>query len=202
MTTVAFDGKTLASDSQLTKGHGTIQLVDFQKIYTPNDEKEYWEVNGVKVVAFGIAGDAKCVEYIKETLRKGVDFRTQIDVMDDLIFDAILVCEDHNVFDWHVDTNKEKRNTWSQLIPINGPLVLGSGGRYALAVMAIGKNAVQAVKAAVKIDAFSGGPIQEFTLADKPLVPSTRPEHLKVKTEEKVEEKKEEPVSKKGSKAA
>lgn len=196
MTAVIWDGKTLATDSQMTMGHGTISLAEFKKIYTPDPEKEYWEVNGKKVVAFAVAGDAKCVDYIKHELHKGINFRTQVEVEDELFFGALLITEDHMCYDWTVDTNKEKRNTWSSLIPIFGPVCKGSGGRFALSVVAIGKDAKTAIKAAIRLDAFSGGAIQEFSPGPVPETPSVRPEHLKVVEEKKEDAKSEEDDSK------
>lgn len=194
MTTIVWDGKTLASDSQCTNGN-LIALSDFKKIYTPDPEKEYWEANGKRIVAFALAGDAKAVDYIKHELHQGITFRTQVEVEDDLRFMAILITEDHLAYDWTVDTNKEKRNTWSELIPHSGPIAKGSGGRFALAIVSIGKDAKTAVKATTKLDVYSGGSIQEFTPEPPPAAPSVRPEHLKPKVEEtkaKDDEKKEE----------
>lgn len=205
MTTIVWDGKTLASDSQMTNGN-LIALSNFQKIYIPDPEKEYWEANGKRVVAFGIAGDAKAVDYIKHELHQGITFRTQVECEDDLMFTAILVTEDHLAYSWVVDTNKEKRNTWSELIPHSGPIAKGSGGRFALAIVSIGKDAKAAVKATIKLDAYSGGDIQEFIPEPIPAVPSVRPEHLKPKVEETKDEKKDadkkEGKKEKSSKAA
>ena len=203
MTTIVWDGKTLASDSQMTVGHSMIALSEHQKIFTPNPEKEYWEANGQRVVAFAVSGDAKSIDYIKHELHQGITFRTQVEVEDELAFQAILVTENHMVYDWVVDTNKEKRNTWSSLIPINGPTAKGSGGRFALAIVSVGKDAKTAVKATIKLDAFTGGSIQEFIPEPAPALPSVRPEHLKpVVVEKPPAEEKEKGKGYKGKKEA
>lgn len=183
MTCIVWDGKTLASDSQITS-NGAIGLAPFKKIYFPDDKTEYWEANGKRVIAFAVAGDARSIDYIKHELHKGITYRTQVDVEDDMFFSTILVTEDLLAYDWTVDTNKEKRNTHSALIPHSGPIAKGSGGRYAIAIMAIGKDAKSAVKAAIRLDPHSGGDIIEFVAPEAPATPSVRPEHLKSKVEE------------------
>lgn len=200
MTTVIWDGKTLASDSQVTS-NGAIGLAPFKKIYTPDDATEYWEVNGKRIIAFGLSGDARAVDYIRHELHKGITYRSQVDVDDELFFSAILLTEEHLVYSWTVDTNKEKRNTHSSLIPFDGPVAKGSGGRYALAVIAIGKDSKTAVKAAIRLDPHSSGDIIEYAPPAPPAVPSVRPEHLKPKVEEpkakddeKKDNKKEKPA--------
>ena len=47
-----------------------------------------------------------------------------------------------------------------------GPLALGSGARYALAAIACGKTAVEAVKVAAKFDTCTGGRIDALTLKE------------------------------------
>lgn len=188
MTSLAWDGVTLATDSQITSG-GTIHPAPFKKIYTPDDATEYWEANGVKIVAFAISGQAKAVEYIKEHLRKGIDYKYRMTHEDELDFEVILITERHNCFIWSVYANKEKRGEEQFLLPMDPPVTGGSGRRVAMAVMSIGKTAEFAIKATSKLDIFTGGEVQTFRPGPIPEVPSVRPEHLKVKEEVKEEPK-------------
>lgn len=183
MTTIVWDGKSLVSDSQMTSGN-LVHPAGFKKIYTPDDATEYWEANGVKVVAFGLAGQAKAAEFIKEYLRKGVDYKSRVGHDDELEFEAILITEKHNCFLWSVYANKEKRNEEQFLLPLDPPVATGSGKRFAIAIMSIGKSAEMAMKATIKLDVFSGGEPVIFTPQPIPEVPSVRPAHLVIQVEE------------------
>lgn len=189
MTTICWDGKTLVSDSQMTSGN-MIHPAAFKKIHVPDDATEYWEANGVKVIAFGLAGQAKAVEFIKEYLRKGVDYKSRVEHSDELDFEVLLITEKHNCFLWSVYANKEKRGEEQFLLPLDPPVATGSGKRFALSILSIGKSSEAALKATMKLDAFTGGEPVIFTPPPIPAVPSVRPEHLKVQQEpapEKIE---------------
>jgi len=181
MTTICYDGKMLASDSQISRGL-TKWPGAFPKIYYPDPEKEYWEVNGVKALAFAVSGDATAVDYIREALAKGINFRTRVE-HEDLDFETIIVDENGTSYMWTVFANKDKRGEQHHLLPMVPPIAGGSGGRFALAVMIVKKSAEEAVKAAMKIDMGSGGEVQVFHVPPKPEVPSVRPAHLKPSTE-------------------
>jgi hypothetical protein len=156
----------------------------FKKIYTPDDATEYWEANGVKVIAFALCGQAKSVDYIKEHLRKGIDYKSRVEHLDELDFEAFIITEKHDCFIWNVYANKEKRGEEQFLLPMPPPVAAGSGMRFAMAAMVVGKDAPGAIKVANKLDAFSGGEVVTFELGEIPAAPSVRPEHLKPKVEE------------------
>lgn len=180
MTTIAISEGMMASDGQATKGRMALPG-NFKKIHTPDETTEYWEANGVKIIAFGVCGQAHSVEFIKEYLRKGVDYKTRVEHQDELDFEAVLITERHEVFAWDVYANKEKRGEQQFLVPVNVPYATGSGGIIAQAAMFVGQNAAKAVKTATKLDIFSGGDVDIFTFPEIPAVKSTRPAHLVVK---------------------
>lgn len=190
MTTIAVSAGQLAADTQLTKGRGMIMPAPFIKIHFPEEGKEYWEANGVKITAFALCGQAKAVDYIKENLRKGIDYKSRVSHDDELEFQALLVTEKHNVFVWSVYANKEKRGEEQFLLPVDPPVAAGSGMAFAMAAMCVGKDAKGAIKTAAKLDAFTGGDITVFDFPPIPEVPSVRPAHLVVKAKEEVSDKK------------
>jgi hypothetical protein len=185
MTTICFDGNQLAADTQVTKGHGMVMPGPFKKIHVPDDATEYWEANGVKVVAFALCGQAKAVDYIKEYLRLGITYKSRVEHLDELDFEALIITEKHDCFIWSVYANKDKRGEEQFLLPMAPPVASGSGSRFAMAAMCVKKNAEGAIRVAMKLDAFTGGNVDTFDLAPVPEVPSVRPEHLKPKVEEK-----------------
>lgn len=184
MTTIAVSEGMMASDGQATKGHVALPG-NFKKIHLPDEATEYWEANGIRIIAFGVCGQAHSVEFIKEYLRKGVNYKTRVEHADELDFEAVLITEQHDVFAWDVYANKEKRGEQQFLVPCNTPYATGSGGRLALAAMCVGQNAAKAVKTASKLDVFSGGDVDVFEFPPKPVTKSVRPEHLVIKDESK-----------------
>lgn len=180
MTTIAISEGMMASDGQATKGRLALPG-NFKKIHLPDEATEYWEANGVKIIAFGVCGQAHAIEYIKEYLRKGVDYKTRVEHQDELDFEAVLVTERHEVFAWDVYANKEKRGEQQFLVPVNVPYATGSGGIIAQSAMFVGQNAAKAVKTATKLDIFSGGDVDVFNFPPVPEVKSVRPAHLVIK---------------------
>lgn len=173
MTIIAFDGKELVSDSQMTLGD-TICQAPFRKIYTP-EEDQYWELNGVKVIAFGLAGDALAIEYVKEKLQEGINHRTRFDDQENLAFHSLLINEKGELWTWKVVKSKERSRDRHELLPMLPPVAIGSGTDFALGVMAIGKGARLGVKAACRLDVGCGGNLQIFEIPPVPAVLSKRP---------------------------
>jgi ATP-dependent protease HslVU (ClpYQ) peptidase subunit len=172
MTTIAYDGRVLVSDSQLHHGE-TMQPAPFRKIHIPEDD-EYWEINGTKVIAFGLVGNPYTLNFIKDKLREGVDYKTKFEVPGNEEFEAILIDENGLSHMWVVIN--QKNEMVSSVIPMLPPLAIGSGDQFAIAVMSIGKSAHTAVKAAMKLDIFTGGNLQIFEVPEKPEVKSVRPQ--------------------------
>lgn len=171
MTTIAYDGKVLVSDSQLHHGE-TAQPAPFRKIHIP-EEDEYWEINGTKVVAFGLVGNPYTLDFIKDKLREGVDYKTKFEVPGNEEFEAIIIDENGLSHMWVVINSKNE--LVSSVIPMLPPLAIGSGDQFAIAVMSIGKPAHTAVKAAMKLDIHTGGNLQIFEVPPKPEAKSVRP---------------------------
>lgn len=172
MTTIAWDGSKLVSDSQATGGI-IIQPGGFKKIFEP-EEGEYWDVLGHRVLAVGVSGDGKAIEAVKEKLRTGVTHKTKIEDIDEIAFGALIITEDGQCWRWQIN-KRQGRPMHNDLLHLLPPAAAGSGQTYALGVLSIGKSAELAVRIAVRHDKYSGGDLQIWTLPPKPATKSIRP---------------------------
>ena len=179
MTTICFDMKTLASDSKASQG-GVAMIGDHSKIYLPKDD-EYWEIQGVKILAFALAGDPDVLPWVKEALEEGVTHRTTLDELPET--DFVIIAVDELGQGWYFGLDRNSRRGINKVIlsSIQGPLAAGSGMVVATAVMSIGKSAREAVEQAIRLDNHSGGAIQEWVYPGAPEVLSKRP--IKVEPE-------------------
>lgn len=173
MTTLAFDGKILAADSKASQGH--IAMVDgTNKIFTPK-ENEYWSIQGVKILAFGLGGNPDDLPWILEELNKDVTHRTTAEDAYELNFLIIAVDETGLGWFWSMYRSPGKKDNWV-LSPIGKNLAAGSGQTIAKAILSVGAGAVAAVEAAIKLDNHSGGTINTWEFPGAPETPSVRPE--------------------------
>jgi len=175
MTTLAFCNGVLAADSQATQDE-TVALGEAKKIHTPTED-EYWEIQGIKVLAFGLCGNAQDLAYVKEELSVGVTHRTRIQGPEVLDFLIIAVTEDGMPWYWGINRNPRRQHNYDIVVlePLTGPATGGSGQTIATAVLSVTGCAVKAIEAAIKLDIYSGGPVQAWTYPGKPEVMSTRP---------------------------
>lgn len=172
MTTICWDGKTLASDSRASQ-QSIAMIGDAQKIYTP-EPHEYWEIQGVKVLAFALAGE-DTLPWIKEELEKGITHRTDIPELIQTDFVIIAVTEKGDCWYWGIGRHPRAGRNDIVISQVTGPCAAGTGQVVATAVMSIGKSAKEAVKQAIRLDNHSGGAIQSWDFPGVPEVLSTRP---------------------------
>jgi hypothetical protein len=164
---------TLASDSKCSQ-QNVAMLADHQKIFTPTGN-EYWEIQGVKVLAFALAGEIDMLPWIKEELEIGVTHRTRLEDLPESDFVILAVTENGQAWYWGLSrSHRHQRNTVI-LSAITGPCAAGSGQTIATAVMSVGATAVDAVKQAIRLDNHSGGSVQTWVFPGVPEVMSTRP---------------------------
>lgn len=144
MTTIAWDGETLASDSRVTQDSHLVSD-SFQKIFTI----EGAEYRGDRILAVAMSG--KCCDYHKIL---------------DYIFD-----ENFGYTNFGHDTNciligkkfaYDLARNDGYLVKFNkkAKIANGSGGCFALSAMTLGLSAPEAVKHAKKLDCASGGRVQ------------------------------------------
>lgn len=157
MTTVAFDGKFLVSDSQATSG-SKIRLGDVTKIFINESEKP-WTIEGKVVNAFGFSGRANSKSFLLEYLTEGITHKL-IPSASAGGFQMLAVCEDGSVFTWSHSPKDRGNESTTALYPVTGPYAIGSGATYAESIMSIGGCAEEAVKAGIRLDVNSGGGIQ------------------------------------------
>jgi 20S proteasome alpha/beta subunit len=139
MTTIAFDGNTVAYDSRLTRG-GLICCDTTNKML---------ETNGFKIVSAGTEAD--CDTLIKCFLEGDTP---------DEDGDASFIANHTDGRLIHVLYHDDKmviENIWDE-----GVFALGSGSSYAISAMDFGKSAVEAVKYAATRDCYTGGKIRSF----------------------------------------
>jgi len=160
MTTVAWDGVTLASDSQASAGDAICTLRE-QKIFYPSDD-ERWTVNGEKISAIGYSGDCGAEFEVQDLMRTGLNYKSVFNP--ESSFGAIAVIGSDRAYLISKDTDKTHASISLQL----DSYAIGSGGMIARAAMHCGKNAVDAVRVAIEIDVYSGGAVQSFTTNAEP----------------------------------
>lgn len=153
MTTIAFDGNTLASDSQSSAGNLVISMRE-KKIFTGDG----WSVNGKPVIAVACAGDCGIEEELFNVMTVGLDFMT--DFSPHIDFTALLVTgKDESYVIW-----KEKDSTRAPIMFQRGPIAIGSGDVIATTAMHLGKTAVEAVQVAIELDKSTGGTVDSVVI--------------------------------------
>lgn len=172
MTTIVYDGRTLASDSQATQ-NDVAMIAPCKKIFHP-EEHEYWEIMGVKVLAMAIAGDPDMVLWAKDALNKGVTHKTDFE-LSEVNFLSILVDETGLGWLWGCSRLPKRGLDNYIMSPITGVLSAGSGQVLANALLSVGLTAPDVIDKVSKLDVYTGGDIQTWTFPGKPAVPSKRP---------------------------
>lgn len=132
MTTVVYDGKTLAADRQVTYGR-TKQLGT--KVYRLKD------------VVVGICGDASKAIEVVDWLSRGSPKRG---VPDDVGGMSLIMVSLETGECWTMTGSLSR-------FPCHPPVSIGSGCMAALAALHCGATAVQAVEAASNVDIYTGG---------------------------------------------
>jgi len=162
MTTVCWDGNTLAADTLYVAGTRKMQGV-YEKILLP--EEAEWVVQGQSVLAVGFAGSVACMSKVRKLLETNVVIGTDPGVDGDS-FSLIMITDKKVNYYWNTGTtaNGELVN---ELFIVEGNHAVGSGSPYAMGVMAIKGDAINGVKGAIKVDLHSGGYIDVWSF-DKP----------------------------------
>lgn len=140
MTTIAWDGKTLAAERQIT---ASTEISCFAK-------KIRKTLDGRLI---GAAGTLGATDALLDWLESGGERPEFLEEKQHA--EAIEIHPNGDVW-FHAQFHKSK--------VCRGKHALGSGSSYALAAMECGKNAKDAVKIAIKFDANSGGKIDTLTL--------------------------------------
>lgn len=136
MTTIAWDGRTLAADSVVT-GNG-MRLGSMTKAYR------------IGRLLVGLAGTVGIAQAFLHWLADGAEGDPPSMKAEDGDAEVIIVLPDGRIatFDKYGRDQMQAER-----------YAIGSGGRFAIAAMAAGADAKRAVEIASSLDCFSGGPI-------------------------------------------
>lgn len=141
MTTIAWDGKTLAVDSLETKG---------DTITSTNDKKLFLNVGPFKAVAFtGSTQDTKSViDWIESGEKAQLKFDEHF---------TILAIDDKG------RCQRLHKSDIGEFTLEKGLITEGCGSDIALGAMEAGATAVEAIKIACKRNIYTGGKVQSYT---------------------------------------
>lgn len=141
MTTIAWDGLTLAADGQTT-GNDSIETMTFKKV-----RRISVSVRDEKTIAYALAGDMSAFFDVENWISNGCDsneFPSKFECCGFLV-------TANNVYSFDSQT--------AGLYEIENVSALGSGANFCRSAMELGLSAKDAVKHACKLDVFSGGKI-------------------------------------------
>jgi ATP-dependent protease HslVU (ClpYQ) peptidase subunit len=151
MTTIAWDGETLAADGRVTAG-GDIVSDNEKKIHVCDGAD--WRIEGHKIIAFANAGNPGFYYEIIRALESGLRYGNKFSKSG--YQGAVLLTDNKKIFNFtKMDESEEcKLNIISSG---DQSFAIGSGCYFALAAMKLGKSAIEAVEFAATIDTCSGG---------------------------------------------
>lgn len=163
MTTIAYKGGILASDTQLTSGYD----------YVMGQTKKIFKVSNTCIIgSSGDADDSQLVEIFKDVndpderpdFSPLVENRTNIDAL--VIFNS-----DDNIRVFFLtvgaEEDQDEQRWYSHMVEICGddPIAaVGTGAKYALGAMMTGASAEAAIRAACKLDIYSSEPIKTIPI--------------------------------------
>ena len=139
MTTIAYDGKTMAAD-RLRTCNG-VRIGNYKKIEKLRDGR-----------IFGFCGEVKYRKMVLDHLK-----HQSLDPLPEGDYCALVVRKDGSVY---------TLEGGSYELDATPPIAMGSGGDFAMAAMACGKDAKGAIEIAIRFDTLSGGEIDEVTHGD------------------------------------
>lgn len=134
MTTIAFDGKTLAADRQCTAGGTPFSSRKVFRLVRPSDGE---------VLLYGVCGDAAENAEFMRCARDGRELPK--------FSDMVVICVDSKRRVWQAASASGM--WWMRMPPI---WAQGSGANYALGAMYAGSSAIQAIKIASRLDVHTG----------------------------------------------
>jgi hypothetical protein len=142
MTTIAWDGATLASDSACT---ASFLSYGHEKIFASQDKTSLYAVCGEMAMALA--------------------FVRWLDSDSDKYPDS--VSGDWAVLDYDIATQNMTLYTNSEHgMPVYAPFAMGSGASYAQTAMVLGFTAEEAVTVAIELDGSSGGDVVVYDLLE------------------------------------
>lgn len=142
MTTITYDGKTLAVDSQITSEMGLIVSKKCNKLYEISEHEH-----------LAICGDRALFEDFAQAVADR-DSESMFD-SDDIVTGVLFNTQTKECFE--IDSQ-------FRMIRIEPPYARGSGEAVALTALHCGKNAVQAIEVACELDVYTGGRVNHVSI--------------------------------------
>lgn len=159
MTVIAWDGKTLASDSLMSDQYGSV-VGPMKKLY---------RLKSGGMVGMSGDADARTVIHLLDNVKDEQDLPTKQE-LETLRTDGdyILVLPDKTV--WLVSISYDGDGRYfGEIVPSRARfMAVGHGQDYARAAMSLGLTAEKAVKEACKFSLSCGGAVQTMKLEDRP----------------------------------
>lgn len=153
MPTIAYDGKTLAVDSQSTLKSGTIEQNNCKKLWVYDDNNPCPTVNNEKVRAIALAGAISHFNAYLRFLTTGDNSLKDLGEDDSVLAIAVT---DKAVYDLEYNNNKNLYVKYNLDEHVSG----GTGHLIAKIAMHLGKSAVEAVKIASEFDIYTNDKVQ------------------------------------------
>jgi ATP-dependent protease HslVU (ClpYQ) peptidase subunit len=146
VTTIAYKAGVFAADTQVTCGDGSKLIV--HKIKKLDDGSHY-----------AMAGDTSAILRVERWMQRGMPTRPRPRINKETDCDMLLVKADGSAWLLNDGFDFEKVD--------NAFIAIGSGAPYAMAAMACGRNAVQAVKVAARFDVNTSGPVDSVVIPNR-----------------------------------
>ena len=153
MTTIAWDGITIAHDSQATAG--SLVMANQQKSFVLDSSDAFFICGelAVLIVGSGTAGDER---YAKQFMRLAVN--DIMEMPEELSFTQWVFTAKGNCF----AIQKMPDNKYPAVYPVTPPLAAGCGRDFAMTAMYLGQTAEQAVITASALDAFTDSNVKTY----------------------------------------
>jgi len=152
MTVIAWDGKTLAVDSQVSDSTGYKQAADKIWRFEYGDEKP-----DALLAVFGVlAHGAPLVEWFKSGATPS-DYPFPASTVNEFVGTSLVVVSGNQVMEYGA-------SPYPDIQPISVKQAWGSGGQMALGAMLAGYTAVQAAQLSCKHITTCGGPVKSMTM--------------------------------------
>lgn len=158
MTTVAYDGRTLASDSQTTQSDIRLSLIA-EKIHTrPNGIT--WRACGEMVEAFGVAGKLQGYDELVRELESHQGLTSTSRFTPGTSLKYLVITTSGKIYCGGQYTD----DTQAWMAEVQAPIAVGSGAEFAMGAMAAGAPADAAVRIAMRFDVGTGGEVKTHTV--------------------------------------
>lgn len=172
ITVIAWDSKEMVSDSLSTVDNKRFSMC--QKLF---------KLKSGAILGTAGESDAREIIVLLDTAETEVDLPSRLSLsMCRAEFCGLLWLPDRTLWSIDIIQDQHQHEIWNaSVVQVKGKIAaVGCGADNALGVLTMGGSAVEAVKAAIKLDVFCGGPVQRMTLEAKKPSKKPRPSRKKI----------------------